>query len=107
VIWANRRALHQILLKLANKALKFTDKGNVQIHVTEMASKSEPMAEFAVTDTGRGIRQEDQDKLRQAFTQVDAPGNRYGGTQTDRAGNPCSAGGKLLGIEGELNWQIY
>jgi protein-histidine pros-kinase len=81
VVWTDRRALHQILLNLANNALKFTDKGNVHIHVTETASKSGPVVEFAVTDTGRGIRLEDQDKLFQAFTQVDASsGNRYEGT---------------------------
>jgi PAS domain S-box-containing protein len=81
VVWTDRRALHQILLNLANNALKFTDEGNVQIHVSETASKSGPVVEFAVTDTGRGIRREDQDKLFQAFTQVDPySGNRYEGT---------------------------
>ncbi len=81
VVSTDRRALHQILLNLANNSLKFTDKGNVQIHVSEMASKNGLTLEFAVIDTGVGIRREDQDKLFQAFSQVDAAGGRrYEGT---------------------------
>jgi PAS domain S-box-containing protein len=81
VVWTDRRALHQILLNLANNALKFTDKGNVQIRVSSTASKGGPIVEFAVIDTGMGIRREDQDRLFQAFTQVDAAGGkRYEGT---------------------------
>jgi protein-histidine pros-kinase len=81
VVWTDRRALQQILLNLANNALKFTDKGTVQIQVSETASQGAPVVEFAVTDTGRGIRREDQEKLFQPFTQVDASsGNRYEGT---------------------------
>jgi PAS domain S-box-containing protein len=81
VVRTDRRALHQILLNLANNALKFTDKGGVQIHVSETESKEGPVVEFAVIDTGTGIRSEDQDKLFQAFTQVDSTGGmRYEGT---------------------------
>jgi PAS domain S-box-containing protein len=81
VVWTDRRALHQILLNLANNALKFTDKGSVQVHVSEQAVKSGTVVEFAVIDSGTGIRPEDQDKLFQAFTQVDSTGaKRYEGT---------------------------
>jgi len=81
VVWTDRRALHQILLNLANNALKFTDKGSVQVHVSEQAAQSGTVVEFAVIDSGTGIRPEDQDKLFQAFTQVDSTGaKRYEGT---------------------------
>jgi two-component system sensor histidine kinase/response regulator len=53
VVWTDRRALHQILLNLANNSLKFTDEGNVQIRVSEPASNSEHLVEFAVIDTGK------------------------------------------------------
>jgi PAS domain S-box-containing protein len=68
----DRRALHQILLNLANNAVKFTHEGSVQLRVRGKAMGSGAVVEFAVIDTGIGIRAEDQDKLFQAFSQLDA-----------------------------------
>jgi protein-histidine pros-kinase len=77
----DRRALHQILLNLANNAVKFTDEGSVRLQVREKAPGSGAVVEFAVIDTGTGIRPEDQDKLFQAFSQLDASSDTcYEGT---------------------------
>ena len=77
----DRRALHQILLNLANNAVKFTDEGCVRLQVREKAPASGAVVEFAVVDTGIGILAEDQDKLFQAFSQLDASSDRcYQGT---------------------------
>ncbi|HQU74949.1 MAG TPA: ATP-binding protein, partial [Calditrichia bacterium] len=71
--------LRQVLLNLANNAIKFTEKGEVVIRVEKTAS--EKLLAFTVKDTGIGISGEDQAKLFQSFTQVDASTTRrYGGT---------------------------
>lgn len=81
LVSTDRRALHQILLNLANNAIKFTNAGSVQLHMQQKILGSEVALEFAVADTGVGIRPEDQDKLFQAFSQLDGSSDRrYQGT---------------------------
>ncbi|MBE0612686.1 MAG: PAS domain S-box protein [Burkholderiales bacterium] len=67
------RALRQILLNLASNAVKFTDRGHVCVRV-ERRSGGEPAIAFSVEDTGIGIRDEDQARLFEPFTQIRAPG---------------------------------
>jgi protein-histidine pros-kinase len=69
---ADRRALSQILLNLANNAIKFTDVGSLAISLRQWAEDATVMTEFAVSDTGVGIRPSDQEKLFEAFSQVDS-----------------------------------
>jgi protein-histidine pros-kinase len=69
---ADRRALSQILLNLTNNAIKFTEKGQVCLRVCQRREAGRTRTEFHVTDTGPGIRAEDQARLFQAFAQVDA-----------------------------------
>jgi protein-histidine pros-kinase len=78
VFQTDRRALSQILLNLANNAIKFTEIGSVGIELKEPASleAGRKRIEFLVTDTGAGIRPEDQARLFQAFEQVNSPGAR-------------------------------
>jgi len=64
----DRRALSQILINLANNAIKFTDSGSIAITLTQLNAG----CAIAVADTGLGIRAEDQVRLFQAFTQVDS-----------------------------------
>ncbi|MFL6353043.1 MAG: PAS domain-containing sensor histidine kinase [Bryobacteraceae bacterium] len=81
LVETDRRTLHQILLNLANNAVKFTDAGFVRLQMREQVQGSGVMVEFAVIDSGVGIRREDQDKLFQAFSQVDPSSDRsYQGT---------------------------
>jgi len=68
-IHTDPRALSQILINLAGNAIKFTDKGEIRIAVSQ--SGGCPMqTSFAVTDTGCGIKPEDQGKLFDLFRQV-------------------------------------
>ena len=74
--------LGQILTNLASNAVKFTQEGEVSIHITlEEASSPNIVLRFTVQDTGIGMSQEQVDKLYQSFYQADASISRkYGGT---------------------------
>jgi signal transduction histidine kinase len=73
----DRRALTQILINLANNAIKFTEKGTVRITLSQRADADGMVTEFAVADSGTGIREEDQAKLFQAFSQLDSTSTRH------------------------------
>ncbi|CAN5371418.1 hypothetical protein BH11PSE11_BH11PSE11_31790 [soil metagenome] len=77
----DRRAMSQILINLINNAIKFTEAGEVNISVLECMHDNRPTTEIRISDTGVGIKAEDQAKLFQAFTQVDATSTkRFEGT---------------------------
>jgi signal transduction histidine kinase len=74
----DRRALTQILINLANNAIKFTEKGTVRVTLARRTLDDGSTAtEFSVADTGAGIREEDQAKLFQAFSQLDSTSTRH------------------------------
>jgi signal transduction histidine kinase len=78
VLETDRRALTQILLNLGNNAIKFTETGTVRVTLTERAGDSgKSLIEFSVADSGAGIREEDQAKLFQAFSQLDSTSTRH------------------------------
>ena len=85
VLQTDRRALHQIVLNLAGNAVKFTERGAVQISVLPGAQSDERCTEIRVDDSGIGIPLADQDKLFGAFARV---GN----------GRPGTAEGTGLGL---------
>jgi two-component system sensor histidine kinase/response regulator len=74
--------LRQILVNLGSNAIKFTDKGSVTMGLeVQHQSGSELVLHGWVTDTGIGMSQEQQTRLFQPFSQVDASTTRrYGGT---------------------------
>ncbi len=74
--------LKQVLLNLANNAIKFTEKGEILISCN-LAEEIDGQLHFIfkVSDTGIGISPEQKDKLFQSFSQVDASiTRRFGGT---------------------------
>jgi len=73
----DRRALTQILINLANNAIKFTEKGTVRISLVQRIDDGHAITEFSVADSGAGIRAEDQAKLFQAFSQLDSTSTRH------------------------------
>lgn len=73
---ADRRALHQIILNLVNNAIKYTESGSVRIEVTERTKDGEPCVDVNVIDSGIGIKPEDQERLFQAFEQLDPSNTR-------------------------------
>ncbi|MEK8033994.1 PAS domain S-box protein [Ideonella sp. DXS29W] len=66
-VHADRRALQQILINLANNAIKFTERGVVELFVEPA---SDGLWAMGVCDTGSGISQADMARLFEAFSQV-------------------------------------
>jgi protein-histidine pros-kinase len=81
VLTTNRRALSQIIINLTKNAIKFTDKGAIQIEIGQVQKDGRMLTEIAVNDTGVGIRTEDQTKLFESFTKVNGQrAKRHEGT---------------------------
>ena len=74
--------LRQMLSNLVSNALKFTERGQIQIEVRETGgNEHEAVLEFSVTDTGIGIPADKRDILFLPFSQADDSTTReYGGT---------------------------
>jgi two-component system, sensor histidine kinase and response regulator len=74
--------LRQVMVNLVGNAIKFTEKGEVVLHVSTMSRAGEEVdLQFTVSDTGIGIPAEKQDAIFDAFTQADGSmSRRYGGT---------------------------
>jgi PAS domain S-box-containing protein len=71
--------LRQVLLNLLSNAVKFTPAGSVTLRVDcRPAGTGHAQLTFTVTDTGIGIRAEDQARIFHSFEQVG--GARQGGT---------------------------
>ncbi|MDC8758958.1 hybrid sensor histidine kinase/response regulator [Janthinobacterium fluminis] len=73
----DRRALTQILLNLLNNAIKFTERGSVRVSLSQRNDGGQRLTEMSVADSGAGIREEDQAKLFQAFSQLDSTSTRH------------------------------
>lgn len=69
--------LKQVIINLANNAVKFTRQGQVVLKVGfRKTLKDEIRLEISVQDTGIGIKKEDMQKLFREFQQVDSKRNR-------------------------------
>lgn len=77
VIDTDRRALTQILINLLNNAIKFTEQGSVRISLAQREEDGALVTEMSITDSGAGIKEEDQAKLFQAFSQLDSTSTRH------------------------------
>lgn len=74
--------LRQVLINLCNNAIKFTDEGEVSIHVHLVEETEQALTiEIIVRDSGIGIPADKIGRLFKSFSQIDASTNRkYGGT---------------------------
>lgn len=74
--------IRQILFHLVSNAIKFTEKGEVEISLeAKRLRRNQYELHFCVRDTGIGIPADEVDKLFQPFSQLDISMSRnYGGT---------------------------
>lgn len=86
--------LRQILVNLLGNAIKFTERGHIELRIEPIAGKN--IVRFSVKDTGIGIEPKDQQKIFEAFAQVDSSSTkRFGGT-----GLGLTISNKLLALMG-------
>ena len=79
---ADALRIRQILTNLLGNAVKFTDRGRVELRVDfHAAGTDQVLLEVVVADTGIGILPEHKDVIFEAFRQADSSTTRqYGGT---------------------------
>jgi signal transduction histidine kinase/DNA-binding response OmpR family regulator len=98
--------LRQVLINLANNAVKFTERGEVVLRVAVLEEQgAQVLLRFEVRDTGIGIPPERMDRLFQSFSQVDASTTRrFGGTGLGLVLSKrlVEAMGGSIGVESEV-----
>ncbi len=74
--------LRQVLINLIGNAIKFTEKGSVEVHVHLLEEGPvRACLHFEVVDTGIGIAPQAQTRIFESFTQADeSTTRRFGGT---------------------------
>ncbi|TXD75936.1 PAS domain-containing hybrid sensor histidine kinase/response regulator [Algoriphagus ratkowskyi] len=74
--------LKQILVNLLGNASKFTEKGEIELKIENLAKEGDKhKMRFSVRDTGIGIKPDKRSKIFEAFSQEDSSTTkRYGGT---------------------------
>ena len=75
-LWIDGQRLRQIVINLCANALKFTERGRVDV----MMDWNDGWLEVAVRDTGSGIPAESLERIFDAFQQAGDPTARKGGT---------------------------
>lgn len=76
-LYGDNVRIKQVIVNLANNAVKFTKEGNVHVKV-DFQQTTEDRIELivSITDTGSGIKESDMDKLFKSFQQLDSKRNR-------------------------------
>jgi signal transduction histidine kinase/CheY-like chemotaxis protein/HPt (histidine-containing phosphotransfer) domain-containing protein len=76
VVRADEVRVRQIATNIINNAIKYTETGFVEVHVGREDHSGLDCTVFTVSDSGRGIKEEDLPKLFDAFEQLDQEKNR-------------------------------
>jgi two-component system, sensor histidine kinase len=81
-VWGDAARLKQVLANLISNAIKFTDKGSVEMSLRLGPVRDRiAVLQFSVRDTGIGIDEETQRKLFEKFSQGDgSTTRRFGGS---------------------------
>ncbi len=77
LLYGDALRIRQVIINIMNNAIKFTEEGSVTLKVQQQRREgNKAFLYFSVKDTGQGIRQQDLERLFDAFTQVDIKKNR-------------------------------
>lgn len=99
----DKQRLRQVLVNLIGNALKFTDKGRIDVSVSLVRTLADAdQLRFDVVDTGKGIKKEFHDYIFDRFRQADDSAQRqHGGTGlgTAIARNLVELMGGQIGME--------
>ena len=77
-LYGDELRIRQILINIANNAVKFTEEGFVKLEIKVKENDGEGIQLFfSVKDSGQGIAPEDIEKLFGAYSQVDTKKNHY------------------------------
>ena len=68
-ICTNKQAVQHIIFQIMDNALKFTDKGSIEVSVHK--SPEDNVLSLTITDTGIGIAEKDQEAIFDKFFKVD------------------------------------
>ena len=72
IVFGDDQHLRQVLVNLVGNAIKFTDRGEVELRVSVSAEHEDMLTiRFEIIDTGIGISFEDQDRIFESFQQAD------------------------------------
>lgn len=76
-LYGDNIRIKQVMVNLANNAVKFTKEGNVHVKVDFWQADEETIElSISITDTGSGIKESDMGKLFRSFQQLDSKRNR-------------------------------
>ena len=93
--------VRQIIVNLVGNAIKFTDDGEIAVHVkTEFQSGDDVRLHFSVQDTGMGVPTDKQNRIFGAFSQADTSHTRkFGGS-----GLGLAISAQLVKLMGGVVW---
>lgn len=73
--------IQQMLNNIFSNAVKFTDRGGIEFHVTVKKQNDQQWLEFCIRDTGIGMSESEQERIFQPFAQASSSTSRiYGGS---------------------------
>lgn len=76
-LYGDEVRLRQVITNLLTNAVKYTEKGQITLHMYgKKISGREIELEVAVSDTGKGIREQDRERLFNAFERLEEKENR-------------------------------
>ena len=96
VVWGDPTRLKQVLLNLVGNAVKFTERGAIDVRAERVGPDDGGHVRFSVADTGIGIAPDQVPRIFGAFTQADTSTTRlHGGT-----GLGLTIASRLVGLMG-------
>ncbi len=77
LLYGDALRIRQVIINIMNNAIKFTEKGFVKVTVKQEKREGRNVQLYmSVKDTGQGIKEQDLERLFDAFTQVDLKKNK-------------------------------